>query len=54
MSRILSLFAQPSTYAGLSGLAAALGLSAPEFQAVAAVAAALCGLAAVLIDERGW
>lgn len=53
MNRILGLFSQPSTYAGLSGLSAAVGLSVPQFEAVATAAAAVCGVLAVFIDERG-
>lgn len=50
---ILRALSQPSTYAGLSGMAGAIGLSAPEFQALAAVASALFGAVAVFVNERG-
>ncbi|MCG5240428.1 hypothetical protein [Azospirillum doebereinerae] len=50
---ILRALSQPSTYAGLSGVAGAVGLSAPEFQAVASLLAALFGVAAMVLNERG-
>ncbi|MBP2227532.1 hypothetical protein [Azospirillum agricola] len=50
---ILRALSQPSTYAGLSGLAGAAGLSAPEFQATASLLAALFGAVAVFVNERG-
>lgn len=50
---ILRALSQPSTYAGLSGMAGAVGLSAPEFQALATVASALFGAVAVFVNERG-
>lgn len=53
MAAVLNTLSQPSTYAGLSGVAAAIGLSMPEFQAITAALAALCGLLAVFINERG-
>ncbi|HYD66987.1 hypothetical protein [Azospirillum sp.] len=53
LDMILRALSQPSTYAGLSGMAGAIGLSAPEFQALAAVAATLFGAVAVFVNERG-
>lgn len=50
---LLTTFAQPSTYAGLAGIAAAAGMSAPAFQTTSGVVAAVCGALAVIIDERG-
>lgn len=43
---------EPSTYAGLAGLAAAIGIAAPLYEAVAAVVMALAGLAAVLLGDK--
>lgn len=44
---------EPSTYAGLSGLAIALGLSDAEWSALGTAAAAVFGAVAVVIAERG-
>lgn len=44
---------EPSTYAGLSGLAIALGLGDAEWSAVGTAAAAVFGAVAVVIAERG-
>ena len=44
---------EPSTYAGLSGLALALGLSDTEWSAIGTAAAAVCGAVAIVIAERG-
>jgi hypothetical protein len=44
---------EPSTYAGLSGLALALGLTDAEWSAIGAAAAALFGAVAVIAGERG-
>ena len=53
LSWILDRGKEPSTYAGLSGLALALGLSDAEWSAIGAAAAAVCGAVAVVIAERG-
>jgi len=50
---ILDRAKEPSTYAGLAGLALALGLSDAEWSAISAAAAAICGAVAVAIEERG-
>jgi hypothetical protein len=50
---ILDRAKEPSTYAGLSGLALALGLSDAEWSAIATAAAAVSGAAAIVIAERG-
>jgi hypothetical protein len=44
---------EPLTYAGLSALALALGLSDAEWSAIGTAAAAVCGAVAVVIAERG-
>lgn len=44
---------EPSTYAGFSGLALALGLSDAEWSAIGTAAAAVCAAVAVVIAERG-
>jgi hypothetical protein len=43
---------EPSTYAGLSGLALAFGLTEAEWQAIATAAAAVFAAVAVVIAER--
>ena len=44
---------EPSTWAGLSGLALALGLTAAEWSAVGSALAAVFGAAAVFVKESG-
>jgi hypothetical protein len=44
---------EPSTYAGLSGLALALGLSDAEWSAIGTASAAVFAAVAVVIAERG-
>lgn len=50
---ILDRAKEPSTYAGLAGLAIALGLSDAEWAAISSAAAAVFGAVAVVIAERG-
>ncbi len=42
---------EPSTYAGLSGLALALGLSDQQWQSSAVIAAGVAGVVAALLGE---
>ncbi|MFN3706514.1 MAG: hypothetical protein ACK4WM_11045 [Thermoflexales bacterium] len=49
---LLGRLREPSTYAGLSGLALAFGLSGEMYQAVAAALAGVAGLVAVILSER--
>ena len=44
---------EPSTYAGFSGLALALGLSGTEWSAIGTAAAAVFAAIAVVVAERG-
>ena len=44
---------EPSTWAGLSGLALAFGLSAAEWTAIGSALAGIFGAAAVFTKERG-
>jgi hypothetical protein len=53
VSWLFSRGREPSTWAGLSGLALALGLSAAEWSAIGAAAAAVFGAAAVFVKESG-
>ena len=43
---------EPSTYAGLSGLALAFGISTDLYNAVAGAIAGVAGLVAVILAER--
>jgi hypothetical protein len=49
---ILSRLKEPSTYAGLSGLALALGVSGELYNAAAAAIAGVAGLVAVILAEK--
>ena len=49
---VLTRLGEPSTYAGFAGLAAAVGIAEPLYQAGAAVVMALAGLAAILLGEE--
>lgn len=49
---VLNRLREPSTYAGLSGLAAAVGIAEPLYQAAAAVVMAVAGLVAVVLAEK--
>jgi hypothetical protein len=48
----LSRLKEPSTYAGLSGLALAFGLSSELYAAASAALAGVAGLVAVILAER--
>jgi hypothetical protein len=49
---VLKRLREPSTYAGFAGLAAAVGVAEPLYQAIAAVVMAVAGLAAVVMSEK--
>lgn len=49
---ILARLKEPSTYAGLSGLAVALGISTHLYEAAAAAIAGIAGLVAVILAEK--
>lgn len=49
---IISRLKEPSTYAGLSGLAVALGISLPMYEAAAAIIAGVASLVAVILAEK--
>lgn len=49
---VLNRLREPSTYAGLAGLAAAVGIAEPLYQAISAVIMAAAGLAAVVMSEH--
>ena len=48
---VLSRLKEPSTYAGLSGLALALGVSGELYSAASAALAAIAGLVAVVLAD---
>ncbi len=50
---IISRGKEPSTWAGLAGLAAAFGVSSEEWASYSAAIAAAFGALAVLLKERG-
>ena len=49
---ILTRLKEPSTSAGLSGLATALGISTHMYEAAAAAVAGIAGLIAVILAEK--
>jgi hypothetical protein len=49
---VLNRLREPSTYAGLAGLAAAVGIAEPLYQAISAVIMAAAGLAAIFLSEN--
>jgi hypothetical protein len=49
---VLTRLKEPSTYAGLSGLALALGVSGELYSAASAALAAVAGLVAVFLAEK--
>jgi hypothetical protein len=51
METILRRLSEPSTYAGLSGLALALGVSNAQWSTISLILAGIAGVAAMLIGE---
>ena len=49
---IISRAKEPSTFAGLAGLAAAVGISQPIYSAVTAVIVAVAGALAIFLGEK--
>lgn len=49
---ILSRLKEPSTYAGLSGLAMAVGVSTDLYNAAAVAIAGVAGLIAVILSDK--
>ena len=49
---VLARLKEPSTYAGLSGLALALGVSGELYSAASAALAAVAGLVAIVLAEK--
>lgn len=52
MKTLISRFSEPSTYAGLAGIAMILGMSADEFQNYANAIAGIFGFAAIVLGEK--
>ncbi|MBF0374304.1 MAG: hypothetical protein HQL39_20440 [Alphaproteobacteria bacterium] len=50
---IVNRMKEPSTWAGLAGLASVFGVSQPDFQAVAAGVTGLASLAAMALKDPG-
>ena len=48
----LSRLKEPSTYAGLSGIALALGISGDLYAALSSAIAAVAGLVAIVLAEK--
>lgn len=53
MTWIIARLREPSTFAGLSGLALAIGLSQDQWSAIGAAVAGIAGLVAVFVTEKG-
>lgn len=49
---VLTRLKEPSTYAGLSGLALALGVSGDLYAAASSAIAAVAGLVAIVLAEK--
>ena len=52
LQTIISRLKEPSTYAGLAGLAAAVGLGAEDWQTVSMALAGMAGVVAILLREK--
>jgi hypothetical protein len=49
---VLTRLKEPSTYAGMSALALAVGISVETFEAVSAAVAGVAGLLAMVLHEK--
>lgn len=52
MKTLIARLKEPSTYAGLAGLAAAIGLSTELYQAISGALVGVFGLLAVVLKEK--
>lgn len=52
LSGLLATLSQPSTYAGLSGIALAAGVAEPKYTAYSALAATIAGIVAIAVNEK--
>ena len=53
MKKTLTRLAEPSTWAGIASLLTVFGLAVPQAQAISVAGAALSGLAAMFLGEKG-
>jgi hypothetical protein len=53
LNYIIGRLKEPSTYAGFAGLALAVGITAEEWAAYSTAAAAIAGVVAMLLFDRG-
>ncbi len=53
MDTLIARLKEPSTYAGLAGLAAAFGLSTELYEAISGALAGIFALVAVVLAEKG-
>lgn len=53
MKALLTRFSEPSSYAGLAGILAMLGVNSPTplMQSISFIAAGICGVAAFFLPE---
>ena len=54
MVKIMKLLREPSSYAGLAGLALAIGISNESWTIVSTAIAGIAGLVAMLLNEKEW
>lgn len=52
INRLVQLFKEPSTYAGIAAIALAFGISEAQWATVSTVGAALAGIVAMLLPEQ--
>lgn len=52
LQTIIDRLKEPSTYAGLAGLAVALGISSEEWQTISMAIAGIAGVIAMLLHEK--
>ena len=52
LQTIIDRLKEPSTYAGLAGLTAAMGLGAEDWQTVSMALAGIAGVIAILLREK--
>ena len=53
IEQVIKRLSEPSTYAGLMGLALILGANTEQFEVYAAAAAGFFGFVAIVVGEKG-
>jgi len=53
LDTIIARLKEPSTYAGLAGVAAAFGLGTEDWQTISMALAGICGVIAMVLREKG-